>query len=110
MTRADAAQKRELYCELLDHYGPALSGRCKDVLELYYEEDLSLSEIAENCGITRQGVHDMIRRCGKILEGYEERLGLVSRFLRVKKKTEEIRGLTGDERVARLADEILEDL
>ena len=70
----DSEKKRERYCLLLDHYGPVLSGRCKDVLELYYEEDLSLSEIAENCGITRQGVHDAIRRGEADLLLWEKKL------------------------------------
>ncbi len=95
---------------LFDFYGELLTERQKQIYQAVVMDDFSLGETAREYGITRQGVHDMIRRCGKILEGYEERLGLVSRFLRVKKKTEEIRGLTGDERVARLADEILEDL
>ena len=56
------AQQRELLCKLLDIYGMALSSRCRDVLEYYYADDLSLAEISENMGITRQGVHDAIRR------------------------------------------------
>ena len=56
------AQQRELLCKLLDIYGMALSSRCRDVLEYYYADALSLAEISENMGITRQGVHDAIRR------------------------------------------------
>ena len=50
------------------------------MLEQYYGEDLSLSEIAENSGITRQGVHDSIKRATAELKQYEEKLGLLSRF------------------------------
>ena len=57
------------YSILLDHYGPVLTQRQRDILTEYYDEDLSLSEIAENFGITRQGVRDAIkhgkRPCGR---------------------------------------------
>jgi len=95
---------------LFDFYGELLTDRQKQIFEEVIMDDYSMSEVADEYGITRQGVHDMIKRCGKILEGYEEKLGLVHRFLEVKKKTEEIRKLAGDERIIRLADEILEDL
>lgn len=95
---------------LFDFYGELLTDRQKQIFEEVIMDDYSMSEVADEYGITRQGVHDMIKRCGKILEGYEEKLGLVRRFLEVKKKTEEIRKLAGDERIIRLADEILEDL
>jgi len=65
---------------LFDFYGDMLTEKQRDVIELYYEDDLSLSEIAENAGITRQGVRDSIKRAeGQLLE-MEERLGLVRRF------------------------------
>lgn len=111
MTRADAAQKRELYCELLDHYGPALSGRCKDVLELYYEEDLSLSEIAENCGITRQGVLDAIRRGEGDLLLLEEKLRFAEKSRAVLGLAGELKSSSSDpEKVGRLADAIAETI
>ena len=69
------AQRRELLCRLLDIYGMALSARCRDVLEYYYADDLSLAEISENTGITRQGVHDAIRRGEAELLALEEALG-----------------------------------
>ena len=56
--------------------------------------DLSLGEIAEERGITRQGVHDMIRRCDRILQGYEDKLHLVERFARARKTIGEIERLT----------------
>ena len=55
---------------------------------------MSLSEIAREQGISRQGVHDMIKRCDRILNGYEEKLGLVEKFLKTKKMVEEIHRLT----------------
>ncbi len=70
----------------------------------------SLSEVAEEHGISRQGVHDMVKRCGKILNGYEEQLGLVRKFLMIKQKAEEIRRLTDDPEIRKITDEILEEL
>ena len=64
----------------------------------------------DTCGISRQGVHDMVKRCGKILNGYEEQLGLVRKFLMIKQKTEEIRRLTDDPEIRKITDEILEEL
>ena len=69
---------------LYDFYGELLTKHQKDVYEQFILEDLSLSEIAEGAGISRQGVHDLIRRCQKALEGYEAKLHLVERFLSVR--------------------------
>ncbi len=65
---------------LFDFYGEMLTEKQRDVIELYYEDDLSLSEIAENEGITRQGVRDSIKRAETQLLDMEERLGLAKRF------------------------------
>ena len=68
---------------LLDFYGDMLTDKQRDVVELYYNEDLSLAEIAAHSGITRQGVRDSIKRAeGQLLE-YEERLHLAARFRRI---------------------------
>ena len=56
---------------LYDFYGELLTNHQKEVYEQFVLEDLSLSEIAESAGISRQGVHDLIKRCNKILEGYD---------------------------------------
>ena len=68
---------------LLDFYGEMLTETQRDVVELYYNEDLSLSEIAAHSQITRQGVRDSIKRAEGILLGLEERLGLAKRFRRI---------------------------
>ena len=68
---------------LLDLYGEMLTEKQRDVVELYYNEDLSLSEIAAHSQITRQGVRDSIKRAEGILLGLEERLGLAKRFRRI---------------------------
>ena len=66
---------------LYDFYGQLLTERQSQVFELYHGENLSLAEIAEELGISRQGVHDALRSARKALDGYEQKLGLVERFL-----------------------------
>lgn len=70
---------------LLDFYGNALTERQRRTAEMYFQEDLSLAEIAEITGITRQGVRDGLKKAEKALFGLEERLGIASRFLRQRK-------------------------
>lgn len=65
---------------LLDFYGPLLTEKQRKVLAGYFEEDLSLGEIAEQSGVSRAAVHDLVRRAVKALEEYEARLGLVARY------------------------------
>lgn len=65
---------------LLDFYGEVLSERKRTVLDYYYNDDLSLSEIAEEIGISRQGVRDLIKKAEEELHFYEEKLGLAERF------------------------------
>lgn len=65
---------------LLDFYGTMLTDKQRDVVELYYNEDLSLAEIAAHSGITRQGVRDSIKRAEAQLIEYEDKLGLAARF------------------------------
>ena len=78
---------------LYDFYGELLTEHQKQIYELYLD-DLSLSEIANELGISRQGVHDLIKRCNKILDGYEEKLRLVQKFITAKEKVNEIHMLT----------------
>lgn len=75
---------------LLDFYGEMLTKKQHDFLVYYYEDDLSLSEIAENEGITRQGVRDSIKRAEAQLFDMEERLSLAKRFNEMKKGIDEI--------------------
>lgn len=65
---------------LLEFYGQTLTGKQREVMELYYNEDLSLSEIAENQKISRQAALDSIRRAEKHLAGMEEKLGLLEKY------------------------------
>ncbi len=75
---------------LLDFYGDMLTDKQRDVVELYYNEDLSLAEIAAHSGITRQGVRDSIKRAEGQLLCYEERLHLADRFRKIEEKLSEI--------------------
>ena len=91
---------------LLDFYGDVLSERKRTVLDLYYNDDLSLAEIAEEIGISRQGVRDLIRKAGEELTFYEEKLGLAKRFREAQERAEtllsilERDGTTGEIREA----------
>ena len=78
------------YTLLYDFYGEMLTPHQKAVYEAALFDDLSLTEIAEEQGISRQGVHDLIKRCNKILTGYEEKLHLVERLREAGKLAEEL--------------------
>lgn len=67
---------------LFDFYGDILTPRQRELFDLYYNEDLSLAEIAENCGISRQGVRDVIVRAENAMTELEDKTGLVRRFCR----------------------------
>ena len=74
---------------LFDIYGELLSDTQKEMFDLYYNDDLSLSEVAENTGITRQGVRDSIKRSEEILLSYEKKLGLAARMETIHTKSVE---------------------
>lgn len=78
---------------LYDFYGELLTGHQRQVYEDFVLNNLSFSEIAEERGISRQGVHDLVRRCDKILTGYEEKLHLLEKFLDTRKKVSAIHEL-----------------
>ena len=79
---------------LYDFYGELLTEHQRRLYEDAVYNDLSLREIADENGISRQGVHNLLRRCDKILEGYEEKLHLVEKFIRIEKKAEEMEELS----------------
>ena len=81
---------------LYDFYGELLGDHKKQIFEDYILNDLSLAEIADNAGISRQGVHDVVKRCTKALREYEERLHLVQKFELTKQLVEEIRQISGE--------------
>ena len=105
---------------LYDFYGELLTDHQKEVYEQFVLEDLSLGEIAREEGISRQGVHDLVKRCSQTLKGYEEKLHLVEKFMAIKEKTGTIKELLdGYEKeraeeivkeIRNISDEIIEEL
>lgn len=65
---------------LYDFYGQLLTEKQRELLKLYHEDNFSLSEIAEEYGISRQGVHDAVKKAEKALHEYESKLGLIRKF------------------------------
>lgn len=76
---------------LFDFYGDLLTKRQRDIYQDAVYGDLSLSELADDYGISRQGIHDQIKRCDKALEEYESKLNLIARFEKIKKYSNELR-------------------
>ena len=107
---------------LFDFYGELLTDHQKEIYEQFALEDLSLSEIAEMKGISRQGVHDLVKRCQKTLEGYEMKLHLEEKFLSEKEKLSKIHDTLAEwerekndpeemvKRIRKIADAIIEEL
>ena len=75
---------------LYDFYGRLLTEKQRQVMALYHEENLSLAEIAEEFGITRQGVHDTLKKAEHLLTEYEEKLGLVAKLMKSRHAIAEI--------------------
>lgn len=81
---------------LLDYYGEMLTDKQRELLECYYNADLSLSEIAANEGITRQGVRDAIKRGEAMLCEMEDKLHLVAKFRDIQSALADIRAVAED--------------
>ena len=100
---------------LYDFYGELLTEHQKEIFEDFFLNDLSLAEIAEDRGISRQGVHDLVKRCEKTLNGYEEKLHLVERFSKTKEEVSMICTLADQKdeksllKIKEIAQEILEN-
>ena len=103
-------EKLELRGMLYDFYGELLTPHQKKIYEDAIVNDLSLSEIANEQGSSRQGVHDIIKRCDKALAEYEEKLHLVEKFARIKHMISQINLLTDDVRIRQSSNEIIEEL
>ncbi|MCR5355917.1 MAG: DNA-binding protein [Lachnospiraceae bacterium] len=101
---------------LYDFYGELLTEHQRRIYESAVYEDLSLKELSDEYGITRQGVHDLIKRCDKILQGYEDRLHMIARFESVKELVGRIDALAGDnkpdsgDKIRSLCRELMETL
>lgn len=104
---------------LYDFYGELLTEHQKKIYEDVVYNDLSLAEIAKENGISRQGVHDLVRRCDRSLQEYEDKLHLVERFLKIKSRIGGLEKLADDTEITReelmreikvLSHQILEEL
>lgn len=96
---------------LYDFYGELLTEHQKNIYTDYILNDIGISEIAAERGISRQGVHELVKRCDKILQYYEDKLHLVDKFLKAKKLVSEINQLAGrfdETRDSALIKEIME--
>ncbi|MBE6016765.1 MAG: DNA-binding protein [Lachnospiraceae bacterium] len=93
---------------LFDFYGDLLTEHQKLVYGSFVQENLSLSEIAQDSHISRQGVHDLIRRCRNSLEEYESKLHLVDRFLKIREKVSAISQSQSLEEAKNISEEIME--
>ena len=87
---------------LLDFYGEVLTPKQREMLRQYYNDDLSLSEIAENRSISRAGAYDAIQKSLEKLEEYEAKLGLIKKKTDICAKIEEIESKNNDEEKLRL--------
>lgn len=81
---------------LYDFYGQLLTEKQRQVMALYHEENLSLSEIAGEFGISRQAVHDTLKKAEQLLSEYEKKLGLVDKFVRSSQALKEIENEIGE--------------
>ena len=109
---------------LYDFYGELLTEHQKNIYEEHVLNDVGLSEIASEMGVSRQSVHDLVKRCDNILEGYETKLKLIDKFMTAKAKVKKIHDITkqfdlldisDDERklinnINELSNEILEEM
>ncbi len=89
---------------MYDFYGELLTEHQQEIYESVVYENLSLGEIAEAQGISRQAVHDIVKRCDRTLLGYEEKLKLVARFTSIKEKIAQINRLSGQYESGEMAD------
>lgn len=93
---------------LYDFYGELLTEHQRSTYEDAVCNDLSLGEIAQDRGISRQGVHDLIRRCDKILQEYEARLHLVEKFMNARSRVEKIMELAQEPEAEKSAERLRE--
>ena len=95
---------------LYDFYGDLLTEHQRAVYEDAVYNDMSLSELADAYEVSRQGIHDLLKRCDKILLGYEDKLHLVEKFTKIKGLLHDMKETEQLAEIHRIADEILEEL
>ena len=102
---------------LYDFYGELLTEHQRSVYEMSINDDLSLSEIADTLSISRQAVHDILKRCDRLLQDYESRLHLVEKFMNIREDVIHINELTAGDadaatlsEISRISQLILEEL
>ncbi len=81
-------EKTVTLSQLFDFYGDLLTSRRQEIMRYYFYQDYSLGEIAENLDISRQGVHDHLKKAEKQLHDYEDKLGLLSSYRALQKETD----------------------
>ena len=103
---------------LYDFYGSLLTGHQQKIYEQVVYDNLSLNEVAETEGVSKQAVHDLVRRCTVIMRGYENKLGMIRRFGKIRESADRLRQVASSEEIPqaqasvlrRIADEICTDL
>ena len=95
---ADEVRRKVELAWLMAFYGGMLTDKQREVLTLHCEEDMSLAEIAQETGVSRQGVHDMLTRTAQRLTDMEEKLGVAARFRRMQNGLERCRALLQEKR------------
>ncbi len=103
---------------LYDFYGELLTDHQRQIYEAAVYNDMSLTEIADEAGISKQGVHDLIKRCTRTLASYEDKLHMIRRFEAIKAKAEELKNIPSaymdleeyKKTVDEISDRIIEDL
>lgn len=103
---------------LYDFYGELLTEHQREVYEAVVYNDMSLTEIADEKGISKQGVHDLIKRCTNTLQNYENRLHMIKRFESIKAEAEELKRLSDSnfsddelkEHIRKISGRIVEEL
>ena len=96
---------------LYDFYGELLTEHQKQIYEAAVYNDMSLTEIADEHGISKQGVHDLIKRCTRSLQEYEDKLHMIRRFEAIKTQAERLRDASGgDKNLLDISEKILEEL
>ena len=95
---------------LFDFYGDLLTEHRKEIYEAVVFNDMTLSEAAEEFSISRQGIHDLIRRCDEAMESYEDKLHMIACYRMIRDKVRKLKTLMPSEEAQQLIGSILDDL